>query len=635
MKKASILSAIAFLVLVAVFSHMAVSCAEQSPSNTSSLSTDTVFFGSYEQDNNFENGQEPIEWYIIDQTDTSFLLLSKYVLYAQQYNEKKVNTIWLSSSIRKELNDSFLQNAFTELEKSIIQLTSNDNNNTGDPEWDTIDKSTTEDQVFLLTYMDECQITSLRNANIRKAQATIYAKKNGGNSEWWLRSPGKFQHDATFIDKDGIHGTKEVIAKIGIRPAIWIDKRIERAFFPFELFMQAQELTASSNFKEAADIYESLGPYNNSIELSKEARYNQALQAISLGDYSEALNLFLALENFKDSYDKSRECRYKLASNAQKDKNYTEAIKQYEALGVYLDSINQLKSCYKEAGINVYYFTSDPVDTDLNTGYSKKEPIDSNNLHYGWRLGEFFMSKYTSIVNEKSEQPIFIKTLNDSITLWFDLKQDINALNGKNMQIAEDIDGSDQQFELEKQNFGRGILIVRHTDYQNHRNEPIKYTDYLSAKASSGAMTQIEIKEEGDYKVALDYEINQGRIWKNYRIYFTFSVRNGNCMVYPFDVLTDSELSNVATTPNGFYLDLARSRYLDINVKRSIIINGKEDIRFNRSAKDGARFTEEGIYTITVSNRYTGETTTKTIFVGTDKLLQQYINDGFSKDRLN
>ena len=152
------------------------------------------------------------------------------------------------------------------------------------------------------------------------------------------------------------------------------------------------------------------------------------------------------------------------------------------------------------------------------------------------------------------------------------------------------------------------------------------------------------LHEEGDYDVVLDYEVQDNDLthitskYGNYQIALSFSIRNGNCMVYPFDVLTGAELQNTTVTENGFYLDLARSRYLDIDVKRSVIVEGPagmiEDERFNRPAKDGDQYTAEGIYTISVSNRYTGESTTKTIFVGTDQLLQEYIANGFSTDRL-
>ena len=152
------------------------------------------------------------------------------------------------------------------------------------------------------------------------------------------------------------------------------------------------------------------------------------------------------------------------------------------------------------------------------------------------------------------------------------------------------------------------------------------------------------LNEEGDYEAALYYEVEDNDLkhiaskYGNYRITFRFSVRNGNCMVYPFDLVTGAELQNTSVTENGFRLDLARSRYLDIDVKRSVLVESPtgvvEDERFNRPAKDGDRYDAEGIYTISVSNRYTGESTVKTIFVGTDALLQEYIAKGFSPDRL-
>lgn len=111
--------------------------------------------------------------------------------------------------------------------------------------------------------------------------------------------------------------------------------------------------------------------------------------------------------------------------------------------------------------------------------------------------------------------------------------------------------------------------------------------------------------------------------YSNYCITFKFSVRNSNCMVYPFDAQTGAELSDGAVAESGFYLDLARSRYLDIDIRKEVEVEGQdglvEDTRFNRAAADGDVYTDKGVYTITVSNRYTGETTTKVIRVGSAK----------------
>ena len=105
---------------------------------------------------------------------------------------------------------------------------------------------------------------------------------------------------------------------------------------------------------------------------------------------------------------------------------------------------------------------------------------------------------------------------------------------------------------------GRGTLIIRYTDHQGIAHEPEIYTNYLEANATTSADTIVKFFEEGDYEVALDYEIkNTPRQvvgveivpeYTNYRIYFRFSIRNGNCMVYPFDVSTGTELTDEEIT---------------------------------------------------------------------------------------
>lgn len=61
-----------------------------------------------------------------------------------------------------------------------------------------------------------------------------------------------------------------------------------------------------------------------------------------------------------------------------------------------------------------------------------------------------------------------------------------------------------------------------------------------------------------------------------------------------------------------------------------------EDTRFNRPAKDGEEFTEEGVYKITVSNIYTDRSTEKTIYVGSDSVLQAYVtNQSYTVSEIN
>ena len=276
-------------------------------------------------------------------------------------------------------------------------------------------------------------------------------------------------------------------------------------------------------------------------------------------------------------------------------------------------------------------------------GYFGEELIDKNDVHYGWELGNFFVSGYTDKVTNADGNMVFLKNVGDKVTLWFKLNQNINGLNGReNLSITTDTEGYDQYFETPKMDFGRGVLIIRYTDHNNVKAEPTIYTNYLEANAAVGADTKVQLFEEGDYEVALDYEITSDELIDkvgHYRIFFKFSVRNGNCMVYPFDLKTGSELTNSSMTENGFRLDLAKSRYLKINLKREILKDSAdglvEDTRFNGPAKDGAEYTNEGIYTITVSNVYTGQFTVKKIYVGTNNILRAYMTTGLSIQEIN
>ena len=293
------------------------------------------------------------------------------------------------------------------------------------------------------------------------------------------------------------------------------------------------------------------------------------------------------------------------------------------------------------------------VNTGLNNGFALEDAIKLDDPHYGWSLGDFFVCGYTRETKDDKGDPVFLKNVGDEVVLYFNLAQNIDALNGDDtLIIMTDRDGYDQYFQTAKGYGGRGTLIVRYTDHEGVKHTPQIYTDYLEANASSGADTIVKLFEEGDYEVALDYELRRiGKVFSveinvpnpvftwNYRIFFRFSVRNGNCMVYPFDVKTGAELGDTSWTKNGFRLDMARSRYLTIDVKRTVVKKSgntyTEDVRFNRPAKDGDAYTEEGIYTFSVNNLYTGESTVKNIYVGESAVIQALAKNKLTVEELN
>ncbi len=288
------------------------------------------------------------------------------------------------------------------------------------------------------------------------------------------------------------------------------------------------------------------------------------------------------------------------------------------------------------------------INTGKDNGYSGNEPIDKDDPHYGWDIGYFYVNGYTRETATADQTPVFLKNVSDKVTLWFHLSEDTTKLHGNELlTISEDTNGYDRTFEIDQTNFEHGTLIIQYTNAQGEVQYPIIYTDYLAANARTGASTKVQLFEEGDYVVSLDYEIksmggafNQFASYTNYKIMFAFSIRNGNCMVYPFDSLTGAELADNAITENGFKLDMAKSKYLTIDVQRSVLMVGTdgyltEDVRFNRPAKDGETYTSEGIYTFKVTNLYTGENTTKTIYVGANSYLRALSATGMSIAELN
>lgn len=116
-------------------------------------------------------------------------------------------------------------------------------------------------------------------------------------------------------------------------------------------------------------------------------------------------------------------------------------------------------------------------------------------------------------------------------------------LNGKEkLSVSEDTNGWDQNFGVEQQDFGRGMLIVKQTNHMNESDTEL-CRDFLAAAGSREAVTKVEISEDGDYEVVLDYEFKEPRFgvfgWEpthcyfNYQVSFKFSVRIGNHKVFP------------------------------------------------------------------------------------------------------
>lgn len=187
---------------------------------------DKITFGTYEQDNDTSNGAEDIEWLVLAKENNKILVISDKALDRQLYDNADVR--WENCSLRKWLNDSFLNAAFSEEEKVLIQSTtvSADKN----PEYSTDPGTATTDKVFLLSINEAEKYFNSDEA--RKCAPTAYAKARGaltsvGDAKtwWWLRSPGRSQKYAAIVSIGGwvyYRGYGVNYDNVSVRPALWI-----------------------------------------------------------------------------------------------------------------------------------------------------------------------------------------------------------------------------------------------------------------------------------------------------------------------------------------------------------------------------------------------------------------------------
>ena len=189
---------------------------------------DTVYFGTYDQDNDTSNGKEKIEWQVLAKENNRVLVISKYALDCQPYNKEYKYVTWEYCTLRTWLNGTFLNSAFSEKEQAAIAqatVTADEN-----PEYDTEPGNATTDKVFLLSIDEANKYFSSDSA--RQCKPTAYAAANGayerdsGNCWWWLRSPGSYQEYAADVYDGGYvgcYGRSVNYAFIAVRPALWID----------------------------------------------------------------------------------------------------------------------------------------------------------------------------------------------------------------------------------------------------------------------------------------------------------------------------------------------------------------------------------------------------------------------------
>ena len=334
----------------------------------------TIRFGRYVQKKN--GSPEPIEWQVLERKNGRILVISKYALDCQPYNTSLENVTWETCSLRKWLNETFVNNAFNmEEQKKIVSSKVMADKN---PRFGTSPGNNTTDKVFLLSITEVNKYFNSEKA--RECQGTAYcyaqgAYKAGNNCWWWLRSPGNDSNYATYVDDGGSvnhNGDSVSHGKDAVRPALWIDlesetkkKQEETEKTKAEEENQAvsqetleewcrlgEEAYGNSNYEEAAKWFRKAaekGSAEGQYKLGYQYKKGEGLEK----DYKQAAILFH--EAAKKGYAKAQRhlgiC-YKDGEGIEKDLKlaafwYRKAAEQGEAAAQ-----NNLGLCY-DNGIGV------------------------------------------------------------------------------------------------------------------------------------------------------------------------------------------------------------------------------------------------------------------------------------------
>ena len=196
---------------------------------------DNIYFGTYYQSN--DSTKEPVKWRVLSSGNQQLFLLSDQNLEVFQYHTEREYVTWETSTIRSWLNgygassntggsngtdytgDNFLNAAFsTEEQSAIVETTVVNNDNKDDIIYGTDGEggNDTTDRIFLLSIDEALDLRYFpKGSNNRYATNTLYVAEGGRletymNGEddgyldnWWLRSPGRDNQYAAFIEQDG------------------------------------------------------------------------------------------------------------------------------------------------------------------------------------------------------------------------------------------------------------------------------------------------------------------------------------------------------------------------------------------------------------------------------------------------
>ncbi len=159
------------------------------------------------------NKGKNLRWKVLKiQDGKAFIITTDIVRKKTLYHKPGGKITWSNCTLRKWLNNEFINGYFSQEERSrILPCALNNDDN---PKYGTQGGAPTNDKVFLLS-IDEAETLF----------ADQQARTQNDGDGWWLRSPGKDSSYAAYVSNNGwisVTGNG-VNGEVGVRPALWIN----------------------------------------------------------------------------------------------------------------------------------------------------------------------------------------------------------------------------------------------------------------------------------------------------------------------------------------------------------------------------------------------------------------------------
>ena len=220
----------------------------------------TVLFGR-----NIYSSQA-IEWIVMSNDGDTATLLSKQSVGRVPYHNVGGAVTWEHCSLREWLNGSFLNDSFSDEEKSLIQTTVSRAD--GNAYFHTDSGNDTVDKVFILSAVEAEAFLSARSEN----EKTF-------NGEWWLRTTGRDTYRAACVLSDGYIDLLGYVVEDDsktVRPAIRIN--VQEHYIYDDNASSTSSIHQSIQEGTREEILESLGSFKTNelinvaeVSISEEA----------------------------------------------------------------------------------------------------------------------------------------------------------------------------------------------------------------------------------------------------------------------------------------------------------------------------------------------------------------------------